>query len=60
MLYAILAAAALVCAFGWLNRCVCCASLLMYMQGKGYTLPTEEESKACLTEAWLRTLGIKR
>lgn len=50
---------AAVCAFNWLNRYVCNAALLMYIQAKYNTLPSEEETKACLVEAWLRVLHIK-
>lgn len=57
--YAILILIAGICAFGWLNRYVCCAALLLYMQTKG-ALPSDEEMKACPTEAWLRTLRIKK
>lgn len=60
MLYAILIMAVIILGFGWLNQWVCSASLIMYMQGKEYTLPTERESKACLTEVWLRVLKIKK
>lgn len=50
---------AAVCAFNWLNRYVCCAALLMYVQAKYNTLPSKEETEACLVEAWLRVLHIK-
>ena len=56
---AILLVASLVCAFGWLNRYVCCAAILLHIQKKYDTLPSEEEMKACLTEAWLQTLHLK-
>lgn len=57
---AILTVIAALCAFNWLNRYVCCAALLLYIQKKDDTPPSDEEMKACLTEAWLRTLRIKR
>lgn len=60
MAIVILAAITALCAFNWLNRCVCCAALLLYIQAKNGTPPSDEEMKACLTEAWLRTLRIKR
>lgn len=48
-----------ICGFGWLNRTVCCRALILHMQKKN-TPPSDEEMKACLVEAWLRTLHIKR
>lgn len=57
--YAILGLAAGICAFGWLNRYVCCAALLLHMQAKG-TLPSSEEMKACLLEAWTMILHVKK
>ena len=50
---------AAVCALNWLNRYVCNAALFIYIQAKYNTLPSEEETKACLVEAWLRVLRIK-
>lgn len=60
MTIVILTAITAVCAFNWLNGYVCCAALLLYIQEKDGTPPSDEEMKACLTEAWLRTLRIKR
>ncbi len=58
--YAVLCIIVGICAFGWLNRYVCCAALLLYIHAKNDTPPSGEEMKACLTEAWLRTLRIKK
>jgi len=58
--YVVLSMIAGICAFGWLNRYVCCAALLLYMQKRNDTPPSGKEMEACLTEAWLRTLRIKK
>lgn len=52
------AAAAVICAFGWLNSWVARAALIKYMTEKN-TLPSEEEMKACLIWTWKRVLKIK-
>lgn len=59
MLTIILAVTTAICAIGWLNRWVCCAALVMYIAGKNYTLPSEEETRACCTEVWNHLLHIK-
>ena len=59
MAIAVLSILAGICGFGWLNRTVCCRALILYMQTKN-TPPSDEEMKACLVEAWLRTLHIKK
>ena len=53
---AILAVTTVICAVGWLNRWVCCTAWIMYVVGKDYTLPTDEELRACLMEVWKRIL----
>ena len=60
MLVAILSIALAIC-------CICCIafwlgmmSLSMYMIAKEYTLPTEEESKACMIEVLRRTFRFDR
>ncbi len=60
MYSAIITVVAAICAFNWLVRYVACAALLLYIQGKYDTLPFEEETKACLREAWLRVLHIRK
>lgn len=59
MITAILVIATAVCGFGWLNQRVCCTALIFYIQEKNGTLPSDEEMKVCLTEAWMKTLRIK-
>ena len=58
MLTIVLSVLAGICGVGWLNRTVCCLALILYMQKKDTAL-SYEEMKACLVEAWLRTLHIK-
>lgn len=60
MMYVVLIIGILVCGFGWLINWVALASMVLFMHGKGYMLPTEEESKACLKEVWFRVLKIKK
>ena len=48
-----------ICGVGWLNRTVCCLALILYMQKKDTPL-SYKEMKACLVEAWLRTLHIEK
>lgn len=60
MITVILIVVAVVCAFNWLVRHVCCKALIMYIQKKYGTPPSDEEMKACLTEAWLKTLKLKK
>lgn len=57
--YVILAAVAGWCAFNWLNRYVCNAAILLYMQKKGYEMPDSDEATECFKEAWLHVLHIK-
>ena len=58
MLTIVLSVLAGICGVGWLNRTVCCLALILYMQKKDTAL-SYEGMKACLVEAWLRTLHIK-
>lgn len=50
MWYAILILIILTCAIGWAAYYISTLSLLLYMQKKGYMLPTNEEQKACIRE----------
>ena len=59
MLVIIFAIIAVVCAVKWLCYYVSFAALYMYLLGKEYTPPTEEELKACIREVVRKTLGIK-
>ena len=52
MLTIVLGATTVICAVGWLVRWVACAALAKYMIDKGYTPPTDEESKACALYVW--------
>lgn len=47
---AVFALTTIVCGIGWLCYWVSCAALFMYMIAKEYTLPTDEELKACMVE----------
>ena len=53
---ALLAAALIVCAIGWLNRWVACAALAKYILDKGYTPPTDAEARACAAYVWRKLL----
>lgn len=55
----VFAIAAAICAIGWLCYWISCAAMLMYMIGKGYTLPTDEEQRACIREVAIRTFRLK-
>lgn len=44
----LLVIALVVCASKWLSYWISSAALLLYIQGKEYTLPSEEEMKACM------------
>lgn len=46
----VFAVVAMVCGVGWLCYWLSTASLIMYIIGKEYTLPTDEEWKACMDE----------
>lgn len=59
MYSAIVTLIAIVCAVKWLCLWVGNAALILYMLKKEYTLPSDEEIEACLTEAWRHTLRIK-
>ena len=59
MLAIVFGATTVICAVGWLVRWVACAALAKYMIDKGYTPPTDEESKACALYVWKRLLKIK-
>lgn len=60
MLTVIFAIAAIACGIGWFCCWVSCAAMIMYMIGKGYTLPTDEEQGACIKEVLLRTFRIRQ
>jgi hypothetical protein len=45
-----------ICAVGWLNRWVSCAALVKYILDKGYTPPSDEETKACAEYVWNKLL----
>lgn len=47
----LLAIALVLCASKWLAYWTSSAALLLYIQGKGYTLPSDEEMKACMKAA---------
>lgn len=53
----ILAVAALICCFGWLNERVCNSALMAWILDKGVELPGPE-IKEYLVDAWKTTLGI--
>ena len=57
MWYAILILTILACAIGWITYCISTLSLLLYMQKKGYMLPTDEEQKACSREVVLHLIS---
>lgn len=46
-------------AFAWINSLAACAALLSYILDTMGKLPTEEELKPHLTDAWLHIIGIK-
>lgn len=50
---------AIICAAGWLCNRMGCMALIMYIQGKDYTLPTDEELKACMTEVVRRMFRVR-
>lgn len=60
MSHSILLIVAVICALNWLNRYICCLALLLYISKKYNTLPAGEELKACLREAWKRTLHMSK
>lgn len=53
-----LIAAVVICGFGWFLQSVAVRALILYMLGKGYTLPTKEESKACCDVVVRRMFGL--
>lgn len=55
----ILAAIAAAFGIGWLKDAVGIRALLLYMHGKGYTPPTNEELRACCDAAARRMFGLK-
>ena len=55
----ILIAGIVVCAVGWLNRYVCCAALISYMQEKEYAMPSDSEMTSHLAYVWKKVLHIK-
>ena len=52
-------AAAIICGLGWLREAIGLRAILLYMHGKRYTPPTEEELKACCRVAVRRMFGLK-
>lgn len=52
----VFAVAAVICGIGWLCYWVSTAALIMYMIGKEYTLPTDEELRACTAEVIRRKI----
>lgn len=60
MLVAILSIALILCSIGCLVFWLGMMSLTMYMIAKEYTLPTEEESKACMKEVLRRSFRFGR
>lgn len=60
MLTFIFGITAIVCAVGWFCYWLSTAMLIMYMLAKGYTLPTEEESKACMIAILRKLFKPKR
>ena len=46
----------LVCANGWFRYWLGCASLALFIAGKEYTPPTDEELEACKAEVLKRIL----
>lgn len=59
MLTVILVISTAVCAYGWVKNSIGLAALAKYIIDKDYTLPTEEESKACAMYAWKKMLHLK-
>ena len=57
MWYAILILIILTCAIGWAAYYISTLSLLLYMQKKGYMLPTDEEQKAWSREVVLNLIS---
>lgn len=55
----VFAVAAAICGIGWLSYWLCTASLVMYMIGKEYTLPTDEEWRACMIEVIKRKIKLE-
>ena len=51
MVKLILLATTMVCAAGWFFAKITVKTLLCFMDEKGYTLPTEQELKACSRKA---------
>lgn len=41
-------ATTVICAIGWLTRCVSCAALLYYIEKNGYKLPNNKDLKECI------------
>lgn len=55
---AVLLAAAIICAAGWLFYWVGSAALSKYILDKGYDFPTDEELKLCCAYVWRRLFRI--
>ena len=51
----LLAIAAAVCAIGWISTRISVMAILRYLDVKGYTLPSEEETRACARWAARKT-----
>lgn len=58
MLTVILFITTIICAFGWLICRVTTMALIKYLSDKGYTPPSDEETKACCKYALRKLLHI--